>query len=357
MSCKRCGETLQFGDDQFVICHKCGATNTVEKTVNNYTYKSNKDIEKKSKRKSKKSLVLNLLSVCMVSVIVLLVGVQAFSGGLSDSAGASNAIVEEVEGDVIAGSEDNTNINTGIKYSKDTILDAWNYAMAYLTGTSKETYYGRQSTMTGSLVISASGIPNGFIPTQQFYTKSIMDSNKNIYQYTKSTGYAVVEAEVYANKESNTIWSINGGVKEKRSYEDYAVTEGNTPDGFPIIVSSDTIISSSVKFCIDKGYYKYTFSVDPISSTEGYVKKIQKNGESFTDGGLPQFKSIELEVLINSKGYFYKISRKEVYTMNAKVSIYKGLATCTANYTEIFDPDYNDKYISTESTKPSWELW
>ncbi len=354
MSCKCCGETLQFGDDQFVICHKCGTTNTVEKTVNKSTYKS----DKINKRKSKKSLVLNLLSICMVGVIVLLVGIQAFGSNLSSSADAnSNSVVEEVEGDVVAGSEDNTNTNTGIKYSKDTLLDAWNYAMAYLTGTSKETYYGRQSSMTGSLVITAEGLPSGLIPTQQFNTKSIMDSNKNVYQYTKSTGFTVVEAEVYADSKSNTIWSINDGVKEKRTYEEYASAEGNTPDGFPIIVNSSTLVASSVKFSIDKGYYKYSFSVDPIASTKDYVKKIQRNGASYTDGSMPEFKSVEFEVWINSKGYFYKISRKEVYTMNAKVAVYKGIATCTANYTEIFDPDYNDKYISSDKTKPSWDLW
>jgi len=352
VTCKCCGESLQIGNDEEIICYKCGATNVVSH--------KHEHVEKiaKSNGSHKKRVILNVLSVCVVIVAVLLLSVQAFSGSISSDASSSSAIVqqEETAGDVTEENSGKANTKTGIKYSKDTLLDAWNYAMAYLSGEAKETYYGRSSTMSGSLDIAASGLPSGLIPSQTFVSTAVMDSEKNIYQYTLTKGYATFETKVYANAEQETVWSIMNGEKKKRTYAEYAAEEGNTPNGYPLIINSSTIIKSSVKFSIDNGYYKYEFSLDPQASTVDYSKKIQTSGADYSDGSAPTFKYETVRCWINSDGYFYKIERDEQYLMNASIAVYHGTVTCTAKFSEVFTKKDNDAYISPSRTSQDW-IW
>lgn len=309
--------------------------------------------EFESKFLSKK--YVNIVACFLVVVIALFIVANTMSNdnNINISADADSDISSDL-GDEILG-EDSTTETNGIVYSKDTVLEAWNYAYGLYTGEIVNNYKGYLSKTNASLNIVTLGYKQNIL----FETQ--MDSNGRVKQSNDVTGFVNRYTNTYVDTKSNKVYykesdnksNLQNMTASSVDIESYKSSMLVLPNEMIYNIDESNINFSTVKFSKFSNGYKYTFKLNLDSpSLDNYKKMIVLNSEGFVNDVGPTFTSIEVSFTVNKQGYFKSITRTEKYSVVAQLAFFKGNANCEYVGVETFDESYYNVYKSIQ--KPDW---
>lgn len=166
------------------------------------------------------------------------------------------------------------------------------------------------------------------------------DEAGNIYGYSASHGtFAKLGQEMYYNgrqlkwrKTSNIgaelVANFNKASWQFSSVSSYRAQFGLLPDELNYIVNANTVISEK-NFKFDGEFYTFVLTLNPATSTQNYKHNVRATAGA---KDFPNFKSVEISVVINKDARFQSITYNEVYTITA----YGITAQTSTNLVETF---------------------
>ncbi len=311
--------------------------------------------EEKEFRLLSKRKYINIVACFLIMVIALFVVANTMSSDENSqiSADADSEVSDDL-GDEILGDNSTTESN-GIVYSKDTVLDAWNYAYNLYTGEIVNNYKGYLSKTNASLNIVSLGYK------QKILFETQMDSNGRVKQSNDVTGFVNRYTNTYVDSKAGNVYCIESDKKSDLKnmtasavdIDTYKASKIVLPNEMTYVIDETNIMFDTVKFSKYSNGYKYTFKLNLDSPTlDNYKKMIVLNSEGFVNEVGPTFTSIEISFTVNKQGYFKSITRTEKYSVVAQLAFFKGNANCEYVGVDTFDESYYNVYKSIQ--KPDW---